>query len=118
MARPMSNGRTSLSPTEREVAGAMFALVAQLRRDGRLSDDEIMTAATWNLELADDIEYPARALHEATETTEEWIDVQRARSERLEDLAPQAVAEVAAEFGVRLELDGVWVRKWGGKAPA
>lgn len=117
MARPLTGGRTSISPTEREMATTMFELVAVLFNAGRLTEDEILTAATGNMELASDIIFPPRALHEGSETNDEWIDVERARAEHLKDITPQAVAEIAAEFGVRLPLKDTYVKKWADKAP-
>jgi hypothetical protein len=113
MARPLNNGRTSLSSTEKEVAGAMFQVVADLLTDGRVTEDEILFRVRENLQLANDLDLPPEAQHEEDEpeTTEEWGDVERRRASIIEEMAPLATAETAAEFGTRLALVDE-LRKW------
>lgn len=117
MGRALPGGRISLSPTEKEVAATMFELVSRMVQDGRISEDELLEAARGNMHMAEDVRYPARALHDDSETNEEWGDVEKARDEYIRSITPQEVADVAADFGVRLPLEGVYCRKWADKAP-
>jgi DNA-binding IscR family transcriptional regulator len=93
----------------------MFDIVADLLQRLVIDEEDVIDAVRQNLDGARDVELPPRAQHdeENPETTEEWGDVERARREYLEEITPQATAEAAAEFGVRMELAGVEpLKKW------
>lgn len=94
--RTISNGRVSIGPEERALITAAFQLVAD-----HLLVDEMMADLIVD-EAAMDLEYAVDAGDIRDEVV--W--------ESFRDRAAQDLADVAADFGVRLELPGVTCEKW------
>lgn len=95
MANNLSNGRISLSPTEKEHNTSMWQLLATKLREGALDEHELLAVAAENLTYAHDSDY---YLTDA-------------------DMVPagtvaQGLVDLAADFGVRLEIAGKTSEKW------
>lgn len=94
--RTISNGRVSIGPDERALITAAFQLIADYLNVTESDSDLIIDEAALDLDYAVE--------HGDLRDEEVW--------ESFRQESAQAMADTAADFGVRLELPGVVCDKW------
>lgn len=95
MANNLSNGRISLSPSEKRVAETMFNIVADGVRSGAIDAGDVLARVAENLTYAEDSDH--------YRGDPDLVPVRD---------AGQAIVDLSADLAVRFEIAGCTSEKW------
>ncbi len=105
MSQPDGRGGIALDRDERLLASAALGALAAAVRSGRLDESDLVQLVIDELGLSKGFDYPAGLAYHEGMSNAQFSAIERGREAERRERGPQMLVELAADLGVRLELE-------------